>query len=114
MTAAAVANKNGTAPVHDFDKVLAEIETDGDGDRSVSFVFKGREFHIPAPLDWSDDVVEEQAAAQAGRPNPVRLATAFLGADEYAEFKKLGGNAMRFMKFFEKVMGGTPGESSAS
>lgn len=104
-----------TPVVHDFDSVVAEVAATGDS-RAITFSLGGDEFTIPSPLDWSDDVVELQAAAGAnpGAANPVALAKAFLGEEQYKAFRDAGGSAMKFMKFFERVMGGQVGESPAS
>lgn len=101
--------------VHDFDKVVSEATKNGDAD-AIVFQLDGQRFVLPAPLDWPDEVIELQAAAanDPGLANPVALAKAYLGEEQYVRFQQAGGNAMRFMRFFEQVMNGTPGESPAS
>jgi hypothetical protein len=110
-----VSDTNDPRVVHDFNAVLAEIAAD-DNDTGATFFRVGdREFTIPSPLEWSDEVVEIQAAAAEKKPvNPVAFAMALLGDDQYAEFKAVGGSSMKFMKFFGQIMGGDAGESPAS
>jgi hypothetical protein len=119
---AATARSNGDATVVvdrkvlDYDQLLAEYR-ENDERPPILFHVGAREFTIPAPLDWSDDLVEMQASAQSNPEsvNPVAMAKAFLGEEQYAEFKAAGGTAMHFnMVLLPKALGATVGESSAS
>jgi hypothetical protein len=102
--------------VLDYDQLLAEYR-DNDERPPILFRVGGHEFNIPAPLDWSDELVEMQSAAQNSPEavNPVAMAKAFLGEEQYAEFKAAGGTAMHFnMVLLPKALGASVGESSAS
>jgi hypothetical protein len=89
--------------------------------RSTFTTSTGEEFHVPAPLDWSDEIVELQTAAAAAKAKPdeyppisaVVLARAFLecgGEGQWERFRAAGGKAMRFMTFLEEKLQGNAGE----
>jgi hypothetical protein len=100
--------------VLDYEQLLAEYRAKNEQPEVVVTV-GDREFVIPSPLDWSDELVEMQANAQANNVNPVAMAKAFLGEEQYAEYKALGGTAMHFnLVLLPGALGTSVGESSAS
>lgn len=117
----ATARSNGDSTVadrkvFDYDQLLAEYR-ENDERPPVLFRVGGHEFSIPAPLDWSDELVEMQAATQSNPEsvNLVAMARAFLGEEQYAKFKAAGGTAMHFnMVLLPKALGASVGESSGS
>jgi hypothetical protein len=114
--------RNGTSAavveaqvIHDFDALLAEAQTNDSP--PIVFTFKGDQFTIPAPLEWSDEVLRLQSVvASEGMSVPaalVSMAEALLG-DQYPRFTELGGNALKFNLVLDKMLGSSVGESSAS
>lgn len=98
--------------VYDFDAVINEIASDSER-KPIEFNKGGETFTIPTPLDWPDELASLQAEAANGNVDVVELATAMLGADQWDRYVAAGGTAMKFMKFYEHVIG-KPGESPAS
>jgi hypothetical protein len=117
-----VTAKNGSAAtaleeeriVFDFDALVAEARAK-ERPAAAFHTQDGTEFEIPSPLDWSDEVLRLQSAAQRTQDPAVvvALCEALLG-DRYADFTERGGSAMKLNAVLPKMLGGTVGESSAS
>lgn len=115
---AATARSNGDhttvidRKVVDFDALLDEARA-GDPPEVV-FSFKGTEFTISPPLEWSDELVRLQASAEGGNMAAlVSFAEELLG-DQYVRFYELGGSAIKLNRVLDKLLGVSVGESSAS
>lgn len=106
---------------YDFDAVCADVAAKSDR-KAIDFTLaNGETFHIPAPLDWSDEVVDLQTSAAAAKAKPeeyppisaVAIARSILeagGEGQWERFRAGGGTAMRFMSFLEEKLQGNPGE----
>jgi hypothetical protein len=102
--------------VLDYDQLVDEYRSSHNDRPDIIVTLGTVEFVIPSPVDWSDELVEMQFAAQnnPGATNPVAMAKAFLG-DQYDRFKDAGGTAMHFnLVLLPAALGASVGESSAS
>lgn len=71
----------------------------------------GTEFEIQPPELWDDDTIAVVSTAQ----DPVKIALAVMGDEDYARFREAGGNAMLLQHVLQRHVGPmTMGESSAS
>lgn len=114
---AAAAEAAKVSIVHDFDRLLAEV-VDEDDELDIVFQKGGKTFRVPPVLDWPAEVIEmQQLAATNPAAFPMVEFTKRLLGEQYADYEKVGGTPVRFLRFMESVkLNGstTVGEASAS
>jgi hypothetical protein len=120
MAASARSNGDATVVVDrkvlDYDQLLAEYR-ENDERPPILFHVGAREFTIPAPLDWSDDLSRCRRAHRATRSRSTRWRWPRRSSARSStpSSRRAGGTAMHFnMVLLPKALGATVGESSAS
>lgn len=101
----------------DYKALVAEHRAQN-ADAAPTFDIDGYECRLRPPLEWSDDMLEMQAALEdPDAPGKLGLMVKFvreLLGDDYAEFKARGGKSAELMAVLPDIIGGEAGESAAS